>query len=354
LPISDTLDIDRALEAIRPEWSRLFQNLELSLHVFEVQKVLDLHRCLPNHQSPTFGYHEGAMLPSRHRAACFPTFRDLLALECLPLVPVPTTVQPTLPGKNLEGSISGIVPDDKPQESNPLIHTPIGSAPSRSPGQDILDLRDIIGNLVQSDSAVRRQYGKDLMDSNISLEKTRDVSRGLVIHNCDRINQELDKAQNLVDQVFTRLVSAFDAHSTSVLWLKKAQLWPSISVITLLESLRSTASHIKMGNGMRDCLISYGIAISNLQRLIRIEEADLKDLKEKLHEEMSNLGRENWKPNVHTDWLLLEIDSNIVIRPGQVDVSKATIKPETGLNSVLQMNMGQGIMSLVPLTKVSS
>jgi hypothetical protein len=141
-------------------------------------------------------------------------------------------------------------------------------------------------------------------------------------------------------------VNAFDAYATGVRWLQKAQLWPSISVITLLECLRSTASDIRMGHGMRDCLISYGVAISNLQRLLRIEEADSKDHKTKLQEEMSNLGRENWKPDDHTDWLLLEIDSNIAIRPGQVDVSNATIKPDSGSNSVLQMNMGQGIISL--------
>ena len=59
-------------------------------------------------------------------------------------------------------------------------------------------------------------------------------------------------------------------------------------------------------------------------------------------EEQENLGHSNWKPQDRPDWLLLEIDSNILIRPGQVEVTRAMISPESGSNSVLQMNMGQG------------
>jgi hypothetical protein len=59
-------------------------------------------------------------------------------------------------------------------------------------------------------------------------------------------------------------------------------------------------------------------------------------------EEQENLGHSNWKPLDYPDWLLLEIDSNILIRPGQVNITLAMISPESGSNSVLQMNMGQG------------
>jgi hypothetical protein len=346
LPISDTLDIEQALEAIRPEWSRLFQNLALSNHIFEVQKVLNIHRCLPSYEPHTFAFQGGAMLPSRHGGGNIPTLRNLVGLLCPPIVSAPTTIQTILPGETHKVPVARVVPRENIQEDNQIIHASIVSAPSASPCQDTLTLRGIIENLVQSDSAVRRQYGKDLIDSTVSLEKARNVSQELVLHNRDSLTQRIDNAQKLVDEVFARLVNAFDAYATGVRWLQKAQLWPSISVITLLECLRSTASHIRMGHGMRDCLISYGVAISNLQRLLRIEEADSKDHKTKLQEEMSNLGRENWKPDDHTDWLLLEIDSNIAIRPGQVDVSNATIKPDSGSNSVLQMNMGQGIISL--------
>ncbi|KAG4255504.1 hypothetical protein FPRO03_14144 [Fusarium proliferatum] len=49
----------------------------------------------------------------------------------------------------------------------------------------------------------------------------------------------------------------------------------------------------------------------------------------------------NWKPIDHPEWLLLEIDNNLLIRPSQIDVARAIISPSSASNSVLQMNMGQ-------------
>ena len=46
------------------------------------------------------------------------------------------------------------------------------------------------------------------------------------------------------------------------------------------------------------------------------------------------------------DWLLLEIDSDILIRWEQVDVAHAIIAPESRKNTVLQLNMGKGKSSI--------
>ena len=54
-------------------------------------------------------------------------------------------------------------------------------------------------------------------------------------------------------------------------------------------------------------------------------------------------------PFENPDWLLLEIDGNILIRRDQVDVALATISPDSRSNSVLQMNMGQGEFVLFQL-----
>ena len=59
-------------------------------------------------------------------------------------------------------------------------------------------------------------------------------------------------------------------------------------------------------------------------------------------EEMRHRGHSNWDPFSRPEWLLLEIDNDILIRPSQVDVAQAIILPSSASNSVLQMNMGQG------------
>jgi hypothetical protein len=66
-----------------------------------------------------------------------------------------------------------------------------------------------------------------------------------------------------------------------------------------------------------------------------------------LQEELGNSGHENWSPLERPDWLLLEIDSAILIRQEQVDVANAIIAPASSENTVLQLNMGKG-QSIAP------
>jgi hypothetical protein len=49
----------------------------------------------------------------------------------------------------------------------------------------------------------------------------------------------------------------------------------------------------------------------------------------------------------YVDWLLLEIDSNIMLRPEQIEVAQATIAPASSGNSVLQLLMGKGKTSAI-------
>jgi Protein of unknown function (DUF3638) len=68
----------------------------------------------------------------------------------------------------------------------------------------------------------------------------------------------------------------------------------------------------------------------------------LKRDQSKLLEEWRNPGHQNWSPLEFPDWLLLEIESDLLIRCEQIDVAHAIISPASGSNSVLQMNMGKG------------
>jgi hypothetical protein len=93
---------------------------------------------------------------------------------------------------------------------------------------------------------------------------------------------------------------------------------------------------------MREGLVSYGVLATTLQRLLRIKHAYLKGDHHKLAEEWRNTGHENWSPLEFPDWLLLEIESDLLIRREQIDVADAIISPVSRSNSVLQMNMGKG------------
>jgi hypothetical protein len=97
---------------------------------------------------------------------------------------------------------------------------------------------------------------------------------------------------------------------------------------------------------VREAIISHGVLITKLQRLVRIRNALYQARHTQLREELRNSGHENWNPLEFPDWLLLEIDSDILIREEQVNVAHAIIAPESGDNTVLQLNMGKGERTL--------
>lgn len=148
-------------------------------------------------------------------------------------------------------------------------------------------------------------------------------------------------AQEAAREQFEGICEAFKSCDSRTQWLQEGGLWPCVTPVTLLEQLRSTANNT-FGDGMKEGIISYAISITALQRLLRMKDAHSKNDKSKLLEEQNNSGHGNWQPLYYADWLLLEIDANLLIRNEQVNVALATISPDSGSNSVLQMNMGQG------------
>lgn len=157
---------------------------------------------------------------------------------------------------------------------------------------------------------------------------------------------EISVAQKVMQEQFEQLCKVFEKDDPYHRWLKKGGLWPCITPVTLLEQLRSI-SNSAFGDGMKECLVAYGLSITNLQHLLRVEDAVLRCSYDRLLKEQANPGHSNWQPLNYPDWLLFEIDANFLIRDDQVDVARATISPDSRSNSVLQMNMGQGKTSVI-------
>lgn len=129
-------------------------------------------------------------------------------------------------------------------------------------------------------------------------------------------------------------------------WLQLVDLWPAMTVADLLTELRTTSDN-SFGYGTKEALVSLGLAVTKLQQMLRIQDAQKRCKAQQLREEWANCGHTNWDPIDYTDWLLLEIDGDIMIREEQVQVALATIAPASGENSVLQLLMGKGKTSCI-------
>lgn len=63
--------------------------------------------------------------------------------------------------------------------------------------------------------------------------------------------------------------------------------------------------------------------------------------------ELENPGHVGWDPLARPDWLLLEVENSILIRQEQAEIVDQMISPSSGINSLMQLNMGQGESSVI-------
>lgn len=330
------VDISKAIEAVRPEWRRLFQNFELSRHLDEVQRTLDFHRVgkaiglpkLPTEKKIGFEHTQSCSLPA---------LADLMNASGHVVF---TPLNNTMASSSTAPLTSAQDPRSPRAFTNP-------SDQALDNASQICELKSIVAHLARSDSLLEKRYGNDLLQSLEALEKIEpDIQVDDTNETLVDIKLQIFRARFQVQRRFYQLSSALEECDSRSLWLQVGVLWPSITPVTLLEQLRSI-SKVKIPPDMRDHLVQYAVAVTTLQRLLRMEDSLLKKDSSRLLEEKKNMGHSNWNPTEHSDWLLLEIDSNILIRKNQVDVALAMMSPASGSNSALQMNMGQGKTSCI-------
>jgi hypothetical protein len=360
LASSDLLiDFDEAMEAVRPIWLNLYQNKELSDHLSLVQDIFHHH-----HSNLDFA------LPAKvtNREPWLPVQSGPPRLS-----PVPSLCCDLLPRQfNLElrSSLASKYPVPEralhvnlpfvnnrvfsPMTSSPAGHVQPQALPQKT-GNYVEELRQIVRDLANSKSLVRKRYAQDLARSLEAFENRRapDQLAKPFLSLRDHTSSLLG-VSNAFESLRTSLEQETpDMSADQIKWLQIGGLWPAITRVTLLEQLRSTANH-HFGSGMREAIISFGLAITKLQREMRLNECVIASDISRFQDEEANIGHTNWDPEEYLDWLLLEIESNLLIRPGQVDVARAIMSPASGANSVLQMNMGQGKTScIIPMVAAS-
>ena len=158
------------------------------------------------------------------------------------------------------------------------------------------------------------------------------------------LHQALSYAQAELQENFTALQQlAVKGHR----WLELGGLLPDITPLTLLGALQDGGDR-KMSGIARAYAFSYAKSMVGLQHLLRIQAAHRRQDTIQLASEIGTDAHVGWEVEDHVDWLLLEIDFNLIIREDQLQVSQAMIaSPGSTSNFVLQMNMGQGKSSVI-------
>ncbi|KAK0115534.1 hypothetical protein ONS96_013988 [Cadophora gregata f. sp. sojae] len=329
--------LEKALPSLQPKWLQLYQNLELSKYLAQAQRILDCHRS----ESYEIGYaavnteeQDVFHIPRRRHDEFLLGTKLLRALPCV--------------NGKLEADSMSLDYAMLTKQPLGICQAPIQREKSPPVSSTIQELQEIIASAFQSGSDVRQEYSDDLARSAQALqiaEAEADPKPSPV--DLGTLDTAIQDGEELVQKQLSRIHHMLESVSPDqVYWQKQGSLWPPTTPVSILETLRST-SQLTLSTNVRTELVRYALSITSLQRLLRMEDALRKNNTQRLNDEQRNTGHSNWKPSENPDWLLLEIDANLLIRPGQIDVALATIKPESSMNSVLQMNMGQGKTSCI-------
>lgn len=335
---SEYLDVIDAWEAVNSEWLRLYKNFQLSSHIKEVQTILERHYTPKTETKEVFVPDAQQILWSPYR------FNHLIPRLEEDLVRKPG------PRHNLNHGLESNKGLAKPR---PTASWQTGTfQPRISSNSEIVEIEGIVGKFLNSDCSVRSNYGRDLQGSITALKNVKGGAEEKVSVDVNfanemwKFNQEIERAHSVVHQHQARITQSMCRGDLRFAWLSQANLWPCIAPASILQQLRSTSPCV-FGANMKDALTVYALSIVKLQRIIRMKDAFGKQDEAKLQQEHNNLGHVNWDPSIYSDWLLLEIESNIQIRADQATVAFEMISPTSGRNSVLQMNMGQGKTSVI-------
>ncbi|KAI1817158.1 hypothetical protein GGS20DRAFT_582854 [Poronia punctata] len=324
-------------DTIRPEWQRRYANLELEDYLEDVDKWLAaLSRTSQEPDTAKASKWERRMpqfvIPQRYQShRCH--IQDSVAK----------------PGPDLEGIMS-----NRPVlVAAARVRHEAESTPTRQWPAELIELQKILSKFGESGDTLRQQYARDLGMSLSALGSSAQqgqVADEPFIPGVNEIDIEVVGLRQRLRNVWLAIMESFAAGDSRHRWLDAGAIRSISTPSDLLQLLRSTAPW-KFHPKMKQALIHYGTAMTALQRLLRIRRAVWRNDSRTLGDELSSAGHENWDPLEVPDWLLLEIDSDILIRAEQVIVAKAMINSEGG-NRVLQLNMGRGKTScIIPMVE---
>ena len=343
-----SVKLERVVALVQPEWIEFFKNHELYVHLLGIQRILD--KCEPETTilGPENDMTNAELYPTFTVTGPIPTMREIVEAAQLQLRHY-TSVR-KLTTKTESGSGRSPNSETRSVDGNidfvPIFRTTQNSTPVEESHSEVRELEDIIDPIIHSKDPVRRVYGEHLHYSLVALRnlETKQSHDTLYVDQA-HLTATLRSCEAAVKAQFDLICNELSRHP-SFAWLSRGGLWPNLTSGTILENLGSGSS-IQFSGLLKDIAITYGVLITTWQQLMRIEVASRMGNIAQLRELFDNKGHGEWSPNDYPDWLLLEIENNILIRTDQCKVAKAMITPESGSNSVLQMNMGQGKSSVI-------
>ncbi|KAF8586884.1 hypothetical protein K439DRAFT_1552162 [Ramaria rubella] len=128
--------------------------------------------------------------------------------------------------------------------------------------------------------------------------------------------------------------------------LRDAGMWPSLGTQSLLLQL-SFRLRKNMPQDWLLAFVGYAEDLAMAQRRKRLAICERLGLEAERAKEAENAGGQGWDAVASPDWLLVQLDSNFLIRPVQASIARQMMLPLPIRNTVMQLNMGEGKLSVI-------
>ena len=206
-------------------------------------------------------------------------------------------------------------------------------------------LRELINSLKSKHrshhcGSIRDVYKDDLLASLEALQNHEGVvtPMDLPLSYLDTLAY-YDRCLNVTAELSQRISETLSLSHSNHKILQAAGLWPRVTTRSLLALLSTSAPH-SVTQPWKASLITFGKAITKLQRARRLLLASERGDISTFCGELDNDGHEGWEVESWPDWLLIEIENDFLIRPIQARVAREMIQPLKAANSLIQLNMG--------------
>ncbi|KAH9826656.1 Protein of unknown function (DUF3645) [Teratosphaeria destructans] len=313
---SNYIDMASAMVDVRDRFQTLYNNTLFKTYLEEIQEAIDSH---PK---------EAVLLPIMAVQASVPPQRSrgYISEGDIFAQPPPSVVRACF---SLDTSYAE-KPISTPQHENQMLRSLIEK------------IRFVFGH-----SPYEAKYLQDLDDRLDALIQSEDTGTlSAKTPTSEAVAKHLLDCKELVQSIYETLAAAIQSTPT-IRAASEVQRLPRISPALFLRQLAHDR-YPSLSQGWRETLVGYGLALTAVQRAERLVRLACASSPEDLLKEFLNFGHTNWDPLEYPEWLLVEVESGIMIREVQQEIADEVCNPSSNSsNAVMQLNMGEGKSSVI-------
>ena len=209
-------------------------------------------------------------------------------------------------------------------------------------------MRQSLPNFVDATSTtgsnMEERYAASLHASGVAYAEYLQRGQSCTAASID-VEAEASYRISALQKIANDIMSSIGPQNETERMLEKSGLWPEISPRSFLEKLTLSQRHL-LSASWKGRLVDYAQAIAMVQRARRISELSSPEHRAEYEREVNNDGQSGWDSLENPDWLLVELESNLLIRQVQAEIATEMLEPGSQQNCVMQLNMGEGKSSV--------